>query len=46
MNNPIIAEVTRGPIVESRHHGAYVVCDAKGKIVVTAGDVGDRKSVV
>jgi L-asparaginase II len=38
MNNPIIAEVTRGPIVESRHHGAYVVCDAKGKIVVSAGD--------
>ena len=39
MNNPIIAEVTRGPIVESRHHGAYVVCDAKGKVVVSAGDV-------
>ncbi len=39
MNNPIIAEVTRGPIVESRHRGAYVVCDAKGKIVISAGDV-------
>ena len=39
MNNPIIAEVTRGPIVESRHHGAYVVCDAKGKTVISAGDV-------
>ena len=39
MNNPIIAEVTRGPIVESRHHGAYVVCDAKGKIVISAGDI-------
>lgn len=39
MNNPIIAEVTRGPIVESRHHGAYVVCDAKGKVVFSAGDI-------
>ena len=39
MNNPIIAEVTRGPIVESRHHGAYVVCDAKGKVFISAGDV-------
>ena len=39
MNNPIIAEVTRGSIVESRHHGSYVVCDAKGKVVVSAGDV-------
>jgi len=40
MNNPIIAEVTRGPIVESRHHGAFVVCDAKGKILVSGGDIG------
>ena len=39
MNNPVIAEVTRGSIVESRHHGAYVVCDMKGKVVVSAGDV-------
>ena len=39
MNNPIIAEVTRGPIVESRHRGAFVVCDMKGKVVVSAGDV-------
>jgi L-asparaginase II len=39
MNNPIIAEVTRGSIVESRHRGAYVVCDATGKVVISAGDV-------
>lgn len=39
MTNPIIAEVTRGPIVESRHRGAYVVCDMKGAVVVSAGDV-------
>ena len=39
MSNPIIAEVTRGPIVESRHHGAYVVCDMNGKVVASAGDV-------
>ena len=35
----MIAEVTRGPIVESRHHGAYVVCDRKGKVVISAGDI-------
>ena len=39
MNNPIIAEVTRGSIVESRHRGAYVVCDTTGKVVISAGDV-------
>ena len=39
MTNPIIAEVTRGAIVESRHRGAYVVCDASGKIIASAGDI-------
>jgi L-asparaginase II len=39
MNNPIIAEVTRGSIVESRHRGAYVVCNAQGEVVASAGDV-------
>jgi L-asparaginase II len=30
--------VTRGPAVESRHRGAFVVVDASGKIAWTAGD--------
>jgi L-asparaginase II len=36
--NPVIAEVTRGGVVESRHTGAYAVVDAAGKIVAAAGD--------
>ncbi len=36
--NPILVEVTRGPAVESRHRGAFVVVDASGKIVCAAGD--------
>lgn len=38
MTNPIIAEITRGPIVESRHTGAFVVTDAQGKTVLSGGD--------
>ncbi len=37
--NPVIAEVTRGGIVESRHRGAYAVTDASGTIVLAAGDI-------
>ncbi len=36
--NPVLIEVTRGPAVESRHRGAFVVADAAGKIVCAAGD--------
>jgi L-asparaginase II len=39
MTNPIIAEVTRGNMVESRHRGAYAVVDLKGKLLKSAGDV-------
>jgi L-asparaginase II len=39
MTNPIIAETTRGPIVESRHSGSYVVSDAKGQVVISGGDI-------
>lgn len=39
MTNPILAEVTRGSIIESRHRGAYAVCDAVGKILLSAGDI-------
>ena len=38
MPNPIIAEVTRGGIVESRHTGAYAVVNGEGKIIKSAGD--------
>jgi L-asparaginase II len=39
MPNPVIAEVTRGSIVESRHRGAFAVTDASGKILKSAGDI-------
>ena len=38
MPNPIIAEVTRGSIVESRHRGAFVVTNHNGAVVSGAGD--------
>lgn len=38
-DNPIIAHVTRGSTVESRHRGAYVVSDANGRLVASAGDL-------
>jgi L-asparaginase II len=37
--NPVIAEVLRGPMVESRHRGAFVVCDELGKVVSSTGDI-------
>lgn len=39
MTNPLLAEVTRGGIVESRHRGAYAVSDSQGRIVASAGDI-------
>ena len=38
-SNPIIAEVTRGGIVESRHRGSFAVCDAAGQIAASSGEV-------
>jgi L-asparaginase II len=38
MPNPLIAEVTRGGIVESHHTGAFAVVNGEGKIVKSAGD--------
>lgn len=40
MDNPVLAEATRGGLVESRHRGALAVVDADGGAVVTLGDVG------
>ncbi|MDQ0324633.1 L-asparaginase II [Rhodopseudomonas julia] len=39
MEDPILVEVTRGERVESRHRGAFVVCDAQGNMRACAGDV-------
>jgi L-asparaginase II len=39
MANPVLVEVMRGPLVESRHRGAVAVCDAQGKTVLALGDV-------
>jgi L-asparaginase II len=37
-SNPVIAEVTRGGVVESRHTGAYAVVDGTGRLIAAAGD--------
>jgi L-asparaginase II len=39
MPNPILVEVTRGSLVESRHSGAVAVVDADGATVLALGDV-------
>lgn len=39
MPNPVIAEVTRGGIVESRHTGAFAVVGEGGKLLKSAGDI-------
>jgi L-asparaginase II len=38
MANPVLAEVTRGTTVESRHTGSYCVVDSRGKVVAAVGD--------
>jgi L-asparaginase II len=39
IDNPIIAEVTRGGIVESQHRGAFVVMDQSQRLALSAGDI-------
>src|SRR5712671_7531227 len=39
MRNPVLVEVLRGHLVESRHHGAVAVVDAGGATVFALGDV-------
>jgi L-asparaginase II len=39
MTNPVLVEVLRGALVESRHTGAVAVVDADGKLVLTLGDI-------
>jgi len=39
MENPVLAEVTRGNVVESRHRGSAIVVDADGGVVLAVGDI-------
>ncbi|TPW30575.1 asparaginase [Martelella alba] len=39
MSNPVLVEVTRGTLVESRHRGMIAVVDGDGGLVYSAGDV-------
>jgi L-asparaginase II len=38
IDTPILAEVTRGTIVESRHRGVILIAEASGKTVAEIGD--------
>jgi L-asparaginase II len=37
--DPVLIEVTRGPVVESRHRGAIIVVDSAGRRRAAVGDV-------
>lgn len=37
--NPVLAEAVRGNWVENRHRGAFVIVDAGGTIIASAGDI-------
>lgn len=39
MSNPVLVEVTRGNLVESRHRGAIAVARADGELLLAIGDV-------
>jgi L-asparaginase II len=39
MIDPVLVEVLRGALVESRHRGAIAVADANGATVLTVGDI-------
>lgn len=39
MLNPVLVEVTRGPLVESIHRGAIAVVDADGGVPASLGDI-------
>ncbi|MGE0129465.1 MAG: asparaginase [Blastocatellales bacterium] len=36
---PVLVEVTRGSMVESRHHGFIAVVDSSGSVIAKAGDI-------
>lgn len=39
MINPVIAEVTRGGVIESRHRGTYCVVDQTGHVIAAEGGI-------
>lgn len=39
MDNPVVVEVLRGEMVESRHRGAFAVANADGRLTAHAGNV-------
>lgn len=39
MDNPVLVEVVRGPLVESRHRGSIAVADDTGHVLLAIGDV-------
>ncbi len=39
MNNPVVIEVTRGPLVESRHEGIAAVVKPDGTVAAAWGDI-------
>jgi L-asparaginase II len=39
MDNPILVEVTRGPLVESTHRGAVAIARPDGSLVLSLGDM-------
>ena len=41
-NKPVVIEVTRGPLVESRHEGAAAVVKPDGTVVASWGDIDAR----
>ena len=39
MANPVVVEIRRGALVESRHRGSIAVADTEGSLVLALGDV-------
>lgn len=39
MFNPVLVELTRGPLVESVHRGAFAIAKPNGELVASLGDV-------
>jgi L-asparaginase II len=37
--NPILVEITRGDLVESVHRGSVAIADARGRILLSLGDI-------
>lgn len=42
MSNPVTVEVTRGALVESRHHGIVSIVNAEGEEICAIGDTSTR----